>query len=483
MPAAGRIAATLAFVLACTRGVGGAQRVRKNFPAVRLCMVVLYEYEKSTIFHHLAYHQLAGVESVWVYVDDRTRDSPLRHEWLHALHAMRPYVRVLLWSTVGVPDQEGVRRHCLRETEEARDVTWVGFWDADEYLHLGAPLVAKPEQSGSADGWNAWDIRAELRGVPSAVLGLILPRLPITDMSGDGPGERGAAAPMRPQPPTAELGKFFFEPRAYTATRRDAEGRARAMCNGKPLLRVGRGLHAFTHNVLTDVPARHVGPRAPPFEPYPAPLTSLQGDSSCAGWRRRPPTLVWPAELPDAPADALVNYSAVHLYHYATRSQAECTAKAYNQGHGRGATIPLGGHSLHRVNRPINCTLGRHEAINVYGVAAAAEAADRRVREMLPLLAQRVRLDARQWSVAPLRPEEHGRRPHEPAPAPAPERGAMAGAAMGISQRAAFRRIGGADLRAGPHPPVAWRLPRAEPGASRHWSAGVRAPARPEPRA
>lgn len=426
-------------------------------PSLRVCVPALFEYEEHTLHHHLAYHELVGVTSVWVYVDDRdpsrlesnaTR-SDERYQarmqqrrrgesrWIRELGAW-PHVRVIRWSSLGVDVfQTRLLQHCMRETERIKDVEWLASFDGDEYLHIGAPLVSRPPPGAP---WAAPDVRTALKAIPQHVLGIILPRLTMVNVL-----RQDGSTPKVKSQPTSELGQHFFEPQVYDAALLNGSPHGAQLrgppakrrvpapwCRGKPLLRVGHGVYMRVHEVAlacamtaktmvndsaavskishpspspnttttsnegpASVPSaaaaaqQHSGSTICPSS-YPAPLSSLHAVDGCQwampGFDQPPcPGLLGtgiaavasscvPTGVTWLPSeDALANYSALQLYHFATRSAHECQQKQQDGSKGQLAINTAFNHRNrppHRTHLP--CVWPSKYTVPVYGMAAPA---------------------------------------------------------------------------------------------------------------
>lgn len=369
-------------------GGGPRDRVATGVEStLRLCAVASFRYEKHTILHHAAYHHRVGVSSMWVYIDDRLNGelALLRTSLTLARLRAWPHTRVLLWSEAGVSHQDEAISHCLRASERASDVGWLATFDMDEYLHLGPPLGPGAAKAARGAQWRPWNVRTVLAKVPAHLDAMIMPRLPVYDT------RRADGKPTHPRPPVEKLGETFFEPSVYTAARLAPVMRGAhtlSMCRGKVLARLGRGLTMNPHFVFRD------------GRPYGAALTSLRFHPKCANVNltARSPRGVRPAR-----ADELLDYSALHLFHFTSRSLEECQAKTRDSAAGIAAAIRTDeNRSAHRASGRLPCNLPEKQVVHVHGLSTAARATNAHVE----LLDRRAREQAAARADEPIRQPE-----------------------------------------------------------------------------
>lgn len=304
---AARAGRTLALLLA----VGEADTAN-----VRACRIVLARYEWHTLLHNVAYHRLAGLESDWIYLDDRDdRTGSLRPRaiaaWLQPLRHM-PHVELLTYSqnlsatAMGASSrtQMHANRDCYRRAPA--HIEWVLFIDGDEYIGSPGrtPLAGIPPDSTAPFSIGAW-----AAAIPARVQVVALLRFHFFNEQLDRNGSTRV-----PEPPVAHAGPRFFEPQFYTLV-----GKLPA-CPGKTMVRAHAGVDAGWFQVF----------EAGGTKPIPASLLLPLGKVRTLRGHCDPQSGMSETKV----RKINPSYDGAFLYHYYTRSLSECAIKKDDSSHG-----------------------------------------------------------------------------------------------------------------------------------------------------
>ena len=111
-------------------------------PRIRLCSVMLLDYEEYTFEHWISYHLLIGFDEIWIYIDDKNLTNAHREKIERIDQETGERIQLKMLSDLKTTryTQGKAFKHCYKN---AGSVDWIAQCDGDEYFYAGAPFREK----------------------------------------------------------------------------------------------------------------------------------------------------------------------------------------------------------------------------------------------------------------------------------------------------------------------------------------------------